>query len=130
MIALYPSPAGATESSLSFDSWDEIESSNPVLVDMEADVEALLVNRVGHARGFASPEYYMVPIDECFKLVGLIRSSWQAASGGTEVWRESLSSLPALRPSRLGVWRRLMPDLKITVIRLRFFRSRWRPRSP
>jgi hypothetical protein len=88
VIALYPSPAGATESLLSFDSWDEIELENPMLAEMESDVEALLVNRIGHSRGFANPEYYIVPIDECFKLVGLIRSKWQGLSGGTEVWRE------------------------------------------
>jgi len=88
VLALYPSPAGATESLLSFDTWDEIELDNPILRDMEPDVEALLVNRVGHSRGFANPEYYVVPIDECFKLVGLIRSRWQGLSGGTEVWRE------------------------------------------
>jgi len=88
VIALYPSPAGATESLLSFDTWEEIEAENPVLLEMEADVEALLVNRIGHARGFSNPEYYLVPIDECFKLVGLIRSRWQGLSGGTEVWRE------------------------------------------
>jgi len=88
VIALYPSPAGATESLLSFDTWDEIELDNPVLLDMEADVEALLVNRIGHARGFSTPEYYVAPIDECFKLVGLIRSRWQGLSGGTEVWKE------------------------------------------
>jgi hypothetical protein len=88
VIALYPSPAGATESLLAFDSWDEIERENPVLLDMEADVEALLVNRIGHARGFTGPEYYIVPVDECFKLVGLIRSRWQGLSGGTEVWRD------------------------------------------
>jgi hypothetical protein len=88
VIALYPSPAGATESLLSFDTWDEIELENPALQEMEADVEALLVNRIGHSRGFSEPEYYLAPIDECFKLVGLIRSRWQGLSGGTEVWRE------------------------------------------
>jgi hypothetical protein len=88
VIALYPSPAGATESLLSFDTWDEIELENPALLEMEADVEALLVNRIGHSRGFSEPEYYLAPIDECFKLVGLIRSRWQGLSGGTEVWRE------------------------------------------
>ena len=88
VIALYPSPAGATESLLSFDTWDEIELENPALGEMEADVEALLVNRIGHARGFSHPEYYVVPVDECFKLVGLIRSRWQGLAGGTEVWRE------------------------------------------
>jgi hypothetical protein len=88
VIALYPSPAGATESLLSFDTWDEIKLENPVLREMESDVEALLVNRIGHSRGFTDPEYYIVPIDECFKLVGLIRSRWNGLSGGTEVWRE------------------------------------------
>jgi hypothetical protein len=88
VVALYPSPAGATESLLSFDTWDEIELDNPALLEMEADVEALLVNRIGHSRGFSNPEYYVAPIDECFKLVGLIRSRWQGLSGGTEVWRE------------------------------------------
>jgi hypothetical protein len=86
VIALYPSPAGATESLLSFDTWADIELENPALLEMEADVEALLVNRIGHSRGFSNPEYYIAPIDECFKLVGLIRSRWQGLSGGTEVW--------------------------------------------
>lgn len=88
VIALYPSPAGATESLLSFDTWDEIVAENPVLLEMEADVEALLVNRMGHARGFSSAEYFIVPIDECFRLTGLIRTRWRGLSGGNEVWRE------------------------------------------
>jgi hypothetical protein len=88
VIALYPGPAGATESLLALDTWDEIEADNPALREMEPDVEALLVNRVGHSRGFSQPEHYLVPIDQCFKLVGLIRSRWHGLSGGTEVWRE------------------------------------------
>jgi hypothetical protein len=88
VIALYPSPAGATESLLALDSWEEIVQDNPVLEQMEADVEALLVNRIGHSRGYSGAEYYLVPIDECFKLVGLIRSRWQGLSGGAEVWKE------------------------------------------
>jgi hypothetical protein len=51
-------------------------------------VEALLVNRVGHTRGFSAPEYYVLPIDECYKLVGLIRGNWRGLSGGTEVWQK------------------------------------------
>jgi hypothetical protein len=49
-------------------------------------VEALLVNRLGTSRGFAGAEYYLLPIDECYKLVGLIRSHWRGLSGGSEVW--------------------------------------------
>jgi hypothetical protein len=97
VVALYPSPAGATESLLTLDTWDEIVQENPKLEEMEADVEALLVNRIGHARGFTEPEYYVVPIDQCFKLVGLIRSRWQGLSGGTEVWQEIAKFFASLK---------------------------------
>jgi hypothetical protein len=88
VVALYPSPAGATESLLTFESWDEIVRENPILKEMEPDVEALLVNRVASARGQAAAEYYLAPIDECYKLVGLIRARWRGLSGGAEVWEE------------------------------------------
>lgn len=86
--AFYPSPAGATESLLPLEAWNSIVERNPILRQMEADVEALLVNRVGAARGMAAAEYYIVPIDACYKLVGLIRLHWRGLSGGTEVWKE------------------------------------------
>lgn len=88
MVAFYPSPAGAVESLLSLEAWQEIVEANPSLRTMEDDVEALLVNRVGKARADVAPEYYIVPIDECYKLVGLIRAHWRGLSGGTEVWHE------------------------------------------
>ena len=87
VMAMYPSPAGATESLLSLEAWSEIERENPEIKNMEPDVEALLVNRIGHSRGFTKPEFYLLPIDQCFKLVGLIRSQWRGFSGGTEVWQ-------------------------------------------
>jgi hypothetical protein len=46
-VALYPGPAGATESLLSLDAWEQLVASNPALADLEPDVEALLVNRIG-----------------------------------------------------------------------------------
>lgn len=39
---------------------------------MESDVEALLVNRLGYSCGYSAAEYYLLPIDECYKLVGLM----------------------------------------------------------
>ncbi len=105
VIAMYPSPAGATESLLTLDTWDEIAANNPVLDDMELDVEALLVNRIGHSRGFTDPEHYIVPIDECYKLVGLIRSHWSGLAGGTEVWRqiaEFFAQMKARSPHRVS----------------------------
>jgi Family of unknown function (DUF5947) len=81
VIVLYPSPAGATESLLDFESWREIVECNPVLQDMEPDTEALLVNRVQRAS-----DHFIVPIDECYRLVGWIRTKWKGLAGGTEVW--------------------------------------------
>jgi len=83
IVALYPSPAGPTESLLDLESWSEIAENNAILKKLEPDVEALLVNRVGDAR-----EYYLVPIDECYKLVGLIRARWRGLSGGADVWTD------------------------------------------
>jgi hypothetical protein len=87
-IAMYPSPAGAMESLLALESWNEIAMRNPMLQGMESDVEGLLVNRLGYARGQSASEYYLLPIDECYKLVGLIRMHWKGLSGGTEVWEK------------------------------------------
>jgi hypothetical protein len=88
VVALYPSPAGATESLLSLESWNDIVARNPILNEMESDVEGLLVNRLGYSRGYSAAEYYLLPIDECYKLVGLIRMHWKGLSGGSEVWKE------------------------------------------
>ena len=83
MNAMYPSPAGATESLLPLTAWDSLVERNSVLATMAADVEALLVNRVGAKR-----EHYLVPIDLCFELIGLIRVHWRGFSGGDKVWEE------------------------------------------
>jgi Family of unknown function (DUF5947) len=88
VIALYPSPAGAVESLLPLEAWNEIADSNQALSRLQPDVEALLVNRVGHAHGMARADYYIAPIDECYKLVGLIRANWKGLSGGADVWME------------------------------------------
>lgn len=86
VVTLYPGPAGVVESLLRMDAWEEISSGSSQLKAMEPDVEALLVNRVGTIH-----EYYLVPIDECYKLVGLIRLHWRGLSGGAIVWGEIAS---------------------------------------
>jgi hypothetical protein len=83
VMAMYPSPAGATESLLTLSAWEALVADNPVLAQMQPDVEALLVNRTGGHR-----LYYLAPIDVCFELVGLMRRHWRGLSGGEEVWRE------------------------------------------
>ncbi len=83
VVAFYPSPMGPTESLLNLGVWEELEESNPILKGMERDVEALLVNRVRGAR-----EHFLVPMDKCYSLVGLIRMHWRGFTGGQEVWEE------------------------------------------
>lgn len=76
VFAMYPGPAGATESTLDLEAWDAVAGANPVLEGLEDDVEALLVNRVESAR-----DYFRMPIDRCYQLVGLIRSRWHGSDG-------------------------------------------------
>lgn len=81
--AFYPSPAGATESLLPLDVWDEVREANPSLKAMLPDVEALLVRRQDGGN-----ECYIVPIDLCYELVGVIRRWWKGFDGGEEAHRE------------------------------------------
>jgi hypothetical protein len=81
VIAVYPGAAGATESQLALEAWADLEARNPVLETLEPDVEALLVDR---SRG--GGDHYLVPIDECYALAGVIRTHWRGLGGG-DVWR-------------------------------------------
>ena len=94
MNAMYPSPAGATESLLPLTAWTSLVERNSELTTMVPDVEALLINRVGKER-----EYYIVPIDLCFELIGLIRVHWRGLSGGDKVWEEVDKFFSKLRAS-------------------------------
>ncbi|VVN81004.1 DUF5947 family protein [Pseudomonas fluorescens] len=92
VLALYPGPAGATESTLALQTWDELAAANPLLKALQPDVEALLANRMDGAR-----EYYRLPIDRCYELVGLIRSHWHGLSGGQDVRAAQLRYFEQLR---------------------------------
>jgi hypothetical protein len=96
-IALYPSPAGAVESLLTLEAWNSIEKDNPQLCEMQSDIEALLVNRISRSEKAIEAQYCIAPIDECYKLVGLIRANWKGLSGGAEVWDEVDRFFAALR---------------------------------
>jgi hypothetical protein len=81
--AFYPSPAGATESELPLDAWQEAMRALPAVARMAADVEALLVRRTDTV-----VDALILPIDSCYELVGRIRRAWRGFQGGDEVWRE------------------------------------------
>jgi hypothetical protein len=83
VMAYYPSPMGPTESLHGLEAWEALEAANPILSTLEPDVEALLVDRVKGAR-----RHWIVPVDECYGLVGLIRTRWRGFTGGAEVWEQ------------------------------------------
>ncbi|HEX3987408.1 MAG TPA: DUF5947 family protein [Acidobacteriaceae bacterium] len=80
-IALYPGPAGVVESLIPIPAWSGRVAAHPALSSLQPEVEALLVNRIG-----TEHSYFLVPIDECFRLAGIIRRHWRGLSGGPEVW--------------------------------------------
>ena len=95
---LLPSPGGATESLLTLETWEGIVAAHPRIGQMQPDIEALLVNRVA-----SPPGYYIVPIDRCYELSGIVRKHWQGFTGGDDVWREVANFFAALRSDAVSV---------------------------
>jgi hypothetical protein len=83
VTAYYPSPAGATASTLEFETWDEIEARNPGLAEIAPDVEALLVDRTGDKL-----RAFIVGLDQCYRLIAVVRTHWRGFTGGERVWQE------------------------------------------
>lgn len=81
VTAHYPSPMGATTWEVDAANWQQVLRECPQLQDLSAALEALLVNTTRDAR-----EYWIVPIDDCYRLVAVIRQEWRGLSGGSTVW--------------------------------------------
>jgi Fe-S cluster biogenesis protein NfuA len=94
MVACYPGPAGATESLLPLESWNDIVKVYPLLEDLTPDVEALLVDNLKEKK---SPGCYVVPIDACYELVARLRRHWKGFDGGDEARREIAAFFAELR---------------------------------
>ena len=92
VVALYPSPAGATESELDLASWEALVEANPVLASLESDGEGLIVNRLADPSQFA-----IAPIDQCYALVGLVKVHWEGISGGVGLERAIAGFFDGLR---------------------------------
>lgn len=81
VLAHYPSPAGATRWEVDTDAWRGVVGACPPLAGVAADVEALLVNT---ARG--RQDHWIVPVDDCLRVVAIVRREWRGLSGGSRVW--------------------------------------------
>jgi hypothetical protein len=75
VVAGYPSPGGATECELDLAAWDRLTAAYPLLAALAPDVEAIFVS---------AREVFLIPIDECYSLVGELRLRWQGFDGGAE----------------------------------------------
>lgn len=83
LTAFYPSPAGATESELPLDAWQDLTRAVPQLATVADDVEAVLIRTRD-----TTTDALIAPIDACYELVGRIRRLWRGFQGGDAVWRE------------------------------------------
>lgn len=89
LTGFYPSPAGATECRLDLQLWSRLVEDYPLLGEPASDVEAALISRSD-----SGVEYFLVPIDACYELAGLMRLNWHGFDGGTEA-RESIAAFLA-----------------------------------
>lgn len=96
VVAFYPSPAGATESELGLDAWGQLVSLNPTLGELDPDAEALVVNRLSDPH-----QHVIAPIDDCYALVGLIKSRWEGISGGSALQEAVPAFFDAMRKRAL-----------------------------
>jgi hypothetical protein len=80
VLAHYPSPAGATRWQVEPGTWQGVVSGTPALAGLEPQVEALLIDTTGDRR-----EAWIVPLDDCYRLVAIVRREWQGLTGGDRV---------------------------------------------
>ncbi|MFF8596227.1 DUF5947 family protein [Streptomyces sp. NPDC015220] len=81
VTAHYPSPAGAARWEADAGAWERLVAGCPPLAALEPEVEALLVNT---ARG--ADQHWITPVDDCFRMVAVVRREWRGLSGGGRVW--------------------------------------------
>jgi uncharacterized protein DUF5947 len=91
-VSFYPSPAGATESLLDLGTWEGVIAANPQIPALTPDVEALLL--IKETDRF---ECFLVPIDACYELAGVVKLHWKGFAGGEEAWSRIDAFLDRLR---------------------------------
>lgn len=84
-VAFYPGPAGATESELELESWNDLRAADPRVDTLADDTEALFV-RVPDTEN-AAPVCHLLPIDACYEFVGRLRMLWRGFDGGQDARR-------------------------------------------
>lgn len=76
-----PSPAGAMRWEVDAAAWRRLVTDRPELASLQPDVEALLVNTV-----HGLDHHWIVPVDDCFRMIAVVRREWRGLSGGGRIW--------------------------------------------
>ncbi|MGW3116443.1 DUF5947 family protein [Streptomyces sp. NPDC001107] len=76
-----PSPAGAMRWEVDAAAWQRLTTVCPQLASVEPDVEALLVNTV-----HGLDHHWIVPVDDCYRMIAVVRREWRGLSGGGRIW--------------------------------------------
>lgn len=92
VVAGYPGPGGAVECELDLAAWDRLAAAYPLLGGLAPDVEAIFFSRADQGN-----EVFLIPIDECYSLVGDLRLKWQGFDGGAEARAALATFLDELR---------------------------------
>jgi hypothetical protein len=92
VVGCYPSPGGATECELDLGEWQRLAEEHPLFGALDPDVQAIFASRTDD--GF---EYFRVPIDVCYALVGQVRLRWRGLDGGEEIRTTLVAFLDDLR---------------------------------
>ena len=98
IVGCYPSPGGATETELDLVEWDRLADRHPLLAALAPDVQAIFVSR-----GATAVDYFRVPIDMCYALVGEVRVRWRGLDGGEEIRATLAAFVDGLR-ERARAW--------------------------
>ncbi|MGW4060049.1 DUF5947 family protein [Amycolatopsis sp. NPDC004747] len=80
VTAFQPGPAGAVELPLPAGLWAELAAARPLLGMAEADVEAIVFRG-----GAGGTDCFLVPVDVCYRLAGVVRRYWAGCDGGAEM---------------------------------------------
>jgi hypothetical protein len=106
-VAVYPSPAGATESEPAIEGLRELAGRTDLISAAEADVEALLAFG---PRGGGDLELLLVPITACYELVAAVRRNWRGLDGGDEARIAVNQVIGRLRARRRPLIRRRLGE--------------------
>ncbi|GHJ42555.1 DUF5947 family protein [Streptomyces sp. TS71-3] len=90
----HPGPLGVTRSAVDPETWARVTARHPVLATLAPGTEALLVDRSRDRR-----EHWIVPLDDCYRLVAVLRTQWKGFTGGAEAQEHVRRFLAGLDPS-------------------------------